>query len=71
MAAAPVEKKVTVASIGAYLGSVALLAVLTAIQGDAGLVAPLPDTLEPFALGLLPAALTFVGGWYAKHTPRA
>ncbi|MFI2367313.1 holin [Streptomyces sp. NPDC018833] len=69
--ASPVEKKVTYASAGAYLGSAGLLAILTAIQGDAGLVAPLPDPLEPFALGLIPAAITFVGGWYAKHTPRA
>lgn len=69
--AAPVEKKVTVASVAAYLGSVGLLAVLTAIQGDAGLVAPLPDPTEPFVLALIPTALTFVGGWAAKHTPRA
>ena len=69
--AAPVEKKVTVASIAAYLGSVGLLAVLTAVQGDAGLVAPLPDPTEPFVLALIPTAITFVGGWYAKHTPRA
>lgn len=68
--AAPVEKKVTWASVGAYLGSVGLLAVLTAVQGDAGLVAPLPDPLEPFALGLVPAALTFAAGWKTKHTPR-
>lgn len=69
--AGPVEKKVTVASVAAYLGSVGLLAVLTAIQGDAGLVAPLPDPTEPFVLALIPTALTFVGGWAAKHTPRA
>jgi hypothetical protein len=68
--AEPVEKKVTWSTVGAYLGSTGLLAILTAIQGDAGLVAPLPDPLEPFALGLIPAALTFAAGWKAKHTPR-
>lgn len=68
--AAPVEKKVTWASVGAYLGSTGLLAILTAVQDNAGLVAPLPDPTEPFVLALIPAALTFVGGWAAKHTPR-
>jgi hypothetical protein len=68
--AVPVEKKVTWASVGAYLGSTGLLAILTAVQGDAGLVAPLPDPLEPFALGLVPAAITFAAGWKAKHSPR-
>ncbi|MEU0397934.1 holin [Streptomyces sp. NPDC006208] len=69
--AAPVEKKVTVGTIGAYLGSVGLLAILTTIQGDAGLIDPLPDPTEPFVLALIPTAITFVSGWAAKHTPRA
>lgn len=68
--AAPVEKKVTVASVAAYLGSTGLLAVLTAVQDNAGLVAGLPDGIEPFVLALIPTALTFVGGWAAKHSPR-
>jgi hypothetical protein len=67
---APVEKKVKWATTAAYLASTGLLAILTAIQGDAGLVAPLPDPLEPFVLGLVPAALTFAAGWKAKHTPQ-
>lgn len=71
MAAAPVEKKVTAASVAAYLGSTGLLAVLTAVQDNAGLVSGLPDGIEPFVLALIPTALTFVGGWAAKHTPRA
>ncbi|MEU0369114.1 holin [Streptomyces sp. NPDC006283] len=69
--AAPVEKKVTVASVATYLGSTGLLAVLTAVQDNAGLVAGLPDGIEPFVLALIPTALTFVSGWAAKHTPRA
>ncbi|MEU2181222.1 holin [Streptomyces thermolilacinus] len=68
--AAPIEKKVTAASIAAYLASTGLLAVLTAIQDNAGLVAGLPDGLEPFLLALVPTGLTFAGGWAAKHTPR-
>jgi hypothetical protein len=68
--AAPVEKKVTAATLAAYLASTGLLAILTAIQDNAGLVAGLPDALEPFVLALVPTAITFVGGWAAKHTPR-
>jgi hypothetical protein len=68
--AAPVEKKVSVATLGAYLGSTGLLAILTAVQNDAGLVAGLPDALEPFLLALIPTAITFVGGWATRHTPR-
>ncbi|MDJ0461545.1 holin [Streptomyces sp. H27-C3] len=68
--AAPVEKKVTFATVAAYLGSTGLLAILTAVQGDAGLVAPLPDPAEPFVLALIPASITFVAGWAAKHTHR-
>ncbi|MFJ1827368.1 holin [Streptomyces sp. NPDC088178] len=68
--AAPVEKKVTAASAGAYLASTGLLASLAAVQDDARLVGWMPDALAPFALALVPTAITFVGGWLAKHTPR-
>lgn len=67
---APVETKVTAASVATYLGSTALLAVLTAAQGDARLVEFMPDGLAPFVLGAIPTAIAFVGGWVAKHTPR-
>lgn len=68
--AGPVEKKVKWASVGAYLGSTGLLAILTAVQGDAGLVDPLPDPVEPFVLALIPTAIAFAAGWKAKHTPK-
>ncbi|WP_046501606.1 hypothetical protein [Streptomyces odonnellii] len=68
--AAPVEKKVTVASAAAFLGSTGLLAVLAAVQDNARLVEFLPDGLSPFVLALVPTAVTFVAGWKAKHTPR-
>lgn len=70
MATAPIETKVKSASIAAYLGSTGLLAVLTAIQDNAGLLAGLPDPVEPFLLALVPTAITAVAGWAAKHTPR-
>jgi hypothetical protein len=68
--AAPVETKVTAASVAAYLASTGLLATLTAVQDNAGLVSGLPDAVEPFLLALIPTAITFVGGWAARHTPR-
>ncbi|MFB6983981.1 holin [Streptomyces scopuliridis] len=68
--AAPVEKKVTVASAAAYVGSTGLLASLAAAQDNARLIEWMPDGLTPFVLALIPAAITFVGGWKAKHTPR-
>lgn len=70
MAAAPVEKKVTAATAGAFVGSTGLVASLVAIQDNARLVEWMPDGLTPFVLGAIPAALTLVGGWVTKHTPR-
>jgi len=66
---APIESKVTVASVATYLGLVALLAILNGV-GDANLITALPDALEVFAAPLLPTAVTFVSGYMAKHTPR-
>ncbi|WP_433341761.1 holin [Streptomyces sp. CA-253872] len=70
MATAPVERKVTAASAAAYLGSTGLLAVLAAVQGDARLVAGLPDWAAPFVLAIVPTLITFASGWQAAHTPR-
>ncbi|MFB8772087.1 holin [Streptomyces broussonetiae] len=69
--AAPVEKKVTAATAGTYVGSTALLAGLEAVQDHQELVGWMPSALAPFVLALVPAAITFVSGWVAKHTPRA
>jgi hypothetical protein len=68
--AASVEKKVSAASAAAYVGSTGLLAGLAAIQDNARLVEWMPDGLSPFLLALVPTAITFVGGWVAKHSPR-
>ncbi|MFF1348518.1 holin [Streptomyces sp. NPDC058322] len=68
--AAPVEKKVTAASVAAYLASTGLLAILAAVQDNARLVGWLPDGAAPFVLALIPTAITFVSGWAAKHSPR-
>ncbi|MFJ1657146.1 holin [Streptomyces anthocyanicus] len=68
--AAPVEKKVSAATAGTYVGSTALLAGLEAVEGHAELVSWMPSALAPFVLALVPAAITFVSGWAAKHSPR-
>lgn len=68
--AEPVEKKVTAATASTYVGSTALLAGLEAVQDHNELVGFLPSGLAPFVLALVPAAITFVAGWAAKHTPR-
>ncbi|WP_381797314.1 holin [Streptomyces niveus] len=67
----PVETKVKFATAAAYVSSTGLVAALTAIQDDARLVAWMPDGITPFVLALVPAAITAVAGWKAKHTPRA
>lgn len=66
---APVEKKVTVATVASYLGFVALLAVLNAIA-DANLIENLPDVAEVFLAPVLPTLITFVASYAARHTPR-
>lgn len=68
--AEPIEKKVTAASVAAYLASTGLLAILAAVQDNARLVGFLPDGLAPFVLALVPTVVTFVSGWVARHTPR-
>ncbi|MCZ7376557.1 hypothetical protein [Micromonospora sp. WMMC250] len=67
--AAPVETKVKVATIFTYLGSLALLAILNGITST-NLIAGLPDVIEVFVAPMVPAAITLVSGYLAKHTPR-
>lgn len=66
---APVERKVKAATWASYLGLVGLLAVLNAVA-DTNLVTGLPDWLEVFIAPLIPAGITFVAGYQAKHDPR-
>ncbi|MDH6189107.1 hypothetical protein EES44_24200 [Streptomyces sp. ADI96-15] len=70
MAHAPVERKVTVATAAAYLGSTGLLGILAAVQDNARLLEWLPDGLSPFVLAIVPTCITFAAGWKAAHTPR-
>lgn len=68
--AAPVETKVKASTVGAYLSSFGLLEVLVEVQDHPLVIGFLPDALEPFVLALVPAAIAFVAGWKARHTPR-
>ncbi|MFI6909634.1 hypothetical protein ACIBKY_50825 [Nonomuraea sp. NPDC050394] len=66
----PVERKVTAATAGSYLGLLAGLTVLQAINADLDLIAFLPDWLETLAVPLVPGLITYVSGYKAKHTRR-
>lgn len=65
-----VETKVKVATVASYFGGVGLLAILQAVSADANLIASMPDAAEVFVVPLLTSAVTFIGGWLAKHTYR-
>ncbi|MER6505926.1 hypothetical protein ABT158_03895 [Nonomuraea sp. NPDC001636] len=66
----PVERKVTAATAGSYLGLLAVLTVLQTVNADLDLIAWLPDWLESLAIPLLPGLITYVSGYTTKHTPR-
>ena len=68
--AAPVEKKVTAATAGTYIASTGLLGALAVVQDNARLLEWMPDSLTPFVLAIVPAAIAFVSGYRAKHSPR-
>ncbi|MEU4511795.1 hypothetical protein AB0G05_20065 [Nonomuraea wenchangensis] len=65
-----VERKVTASTAGSYLGLLAVLTVLQAVNADLDLIAFLPDWLESLTIPLLPGLITYVSGYKAKHTAR-
>ncbi|MFE7360652.1 holin [[Kitasatospora] papulosa] len=68
--AAPTEAKVKAASTGAFLAGLAI-AVLNAVVADSSLLGPLPVWLQAPVLALVPAGLTWLAGYQARHTPRS
>ncbi|MFJ1607073.1 holin [Streptomyces sp. NPDC088253] len=68
--AGPIESKVGWATAAAYVASSGLLGVLAAVQDNARVLEPLPDSISPLVLALVPGLLTFAAGWKARHTPR-
>lgn len=65
----PVEAKVRAASTAALLAGLAT-AVLNAIAADSSLLGPLPAWAQAPIVALVPAGLTWLAGYQAKHTPR-
>lgn len=70
MANAPVETKVKAATSATFVVSL-VIAVLNSVVADDSLLQPLPVWLQPILIALVPAAITFLSGWQAQHTPRA
>ena len=68
--AAPVELKVKVAAAATYVGVTTLLYILIILSSDVELLSPLPDAIEPLFISAIPAAVTYLAAWQAKHTPR-
>ncbi|MFI6886742.1 hypothetical protein [Streptosporangium canum] len=66
----PVERKVTAAAAGSYLGLLAGLTVLQTVQADLDLLSFLPDVVETLLIPLLPGLVAYVSGFVAKHTAR-
>ncbi|MEV4974460.1 holin [Streptomyces scopuliridis] len=70
MANTSVEKKVTAATAGTYVASTGVLAGLAALKDNSRLLEWMPDSLTPFVVAVIPAAIAFVSGYRARHTPR-
>ncbi|MEU6015994.1 holin [Streptomyces sp. NPDC047515] len=68
--AAPIETKVK-ASTAATFGAGVAIAVLNDVQADSSLLGPLPAWLQAPLLALVPAVLTWLAGYQARHTPRS
>lgn len=66
---APIEAKVKSATAATFLVSL-LIAVLNEVVADNALLGPLPSWLQPVIIAVAPAAVTFLSGWYAAHSPR-
>ncbi|MEV6593460.1 holin [Streptomyces acidicola] len=69
MTKAPVEMKVRAATSATFLVSLVLV-VLNAVAADNALLGPPTSWLQAIVIALLPAGLTFLSGWQAKHAPR-
>jgi hypothetical protein len=66
---APIEAKVKSATAATFVVSL-LIAVLNSVVANDSLLGPLPSWLQPVIIAVAPAAVTFLSGWSAQHTPR-
>lgn len=69
MATAPVEKKVSAATLGSLAAAVAIT-LLNATIGDTELLGSAPAWLQHLATLIVPPLVTFLSGYNARHTPR-
>lgn len=63
-----VETKVTAATLASFLASV-LVAILNGVN-DYNLLAGLPAVVQTLLVLVIPALITFLGGYIAPHTNR-
>ncbi|MGI5169868.1 hypothetical protein ACQEU3_46685 [Spirillospora sp. CA-253888] len=63
---APVESKVTAASVGALVGGFLVGWIVLEVPALAGLA----DPLQAAIAAAVTSGVTFALGWLAKHTPR-
>lgn len=66
---APVEKKVSAATIASLAAALAIT-LLNATVGNADLMGSTPAWLQHLATLIVPPLVTFLGGYAARHTPR-
>ncbi|WP_407553054.1 holin [Streptomyces sp. Pv4-95] len=69
MPTAPVEKKVSAATLASLAAAVAIT-LLNATLGDTELLGTAPAWLQHLATLIVPPLVTFLGGYTAQHTPR-
>lgn len=67
---APVERKVTAATVGSVVAGI-VLALLTWLNDNPGLIESIPDQYEGFVWLIVPSLIVFLSGWSAPHTPRS
>lgn len=64
-------RKVKIATLATYLGTLALLAIVGGIQGHLDVItSALPAWLDVIITPLIPAGFTYVTGWIVKHEPQ-
>lgn len=69
MATAPVEKKVSAATLGGLAAAVAIT-ILNGTVGDTELLGSAPAWLQHLATLIVPPLVVFLSGYNARHTPR-
>lgn len=66
---APVEQKVSAATLASLAAAIAIT-LLNATVGDTELLGSAPAWLQHLATLIVPPLITFLGGYSARHTPR-